>query len=204
MPEPVDLEAFLESRRRLTRTVQFHRADDLAERQEDLQRRTDAAEAAVRAQRTGDAAVERSMDEPDPNAQLRDLDAEWTALAAEWDERGSSVVVEERTKAELSALTRPMRRQYEKDLAKARKAGGDGAHLREQHAEQMLLTQLVECLVEPAFTVEQLTTLRRSSVAGEKAVDQMWNAVVEVCAIPAGPFSRQPSPTPAGDSSAPS
>lgn len=189
-PDGLDLEALLEARRRLTRTVQFRRADDLITRHRELTQQLERARLNPDADRA----------EGEPTAEQAEYLLE--QLAAQWDARGTTVTVEERTRAELMTATKALRRERARAVNAARDMGPDAPAAGEDHAELMLLTQLAECLVTPDLSVAQLQRVYRSSITGQAAVEAMWSMVQEVCEVPVVPSWRRPSDTPAGPPSA--
>jgi len=207
-PQDFDFDALLEKARTLTRPVHFHRVDDLVERHDALARQLALAE------KVPDD--DRGVNEPTPAVLRLQLEA----LAEEWAKRGTPVTVRERTRAQMSDATRELRRAHEATQRDDRKPGDrkvkkptkaqeeaareEQRQANEEHAKDMLFTQMAEALVQPPLTAAQLRTLHESSIVGEQAVDAIWRLVQEVSALPPVPFSPAPSPSPAGQGSAPS
>jgi hypothetical protein len=198
----VDLNDFLDRRRQLTCVVQFQHADDIVERHRALRSAIAAAERAADEETAG-GQVERSMCEEAPAQTLTRLREDLAALEVEWRERGTPVVLEERTRSQFRAATKELRAAQETELQAVLAAGGAGASsLRAEQGEALQHVQIAAALVEPAFTADQLAQLRASSATGEAAVQRLWEALNEVCAVPDVPFSQPSSPTPAGRPSA--
>lgn len=189
-----DLDAFIESRRTLTRPVLFKRADDLTDRARALQRQAERLAA--------NPDAERGIDEPS----AEQIGALLEALDAERAERGTPVTVRETTDRE--------RNDVAVDLIKAQRKA---AKTREDDtpAETVVvdgipleyvvpMRRLALALVEPVFTAAQLWTIYTSSVTGEAAVNAMHDLAEEVRAVPSGPFSPVSSASPSTETSEPS
>lgn len=174
-PTDFDLDAFIESRREVTRSIMFKRADDLAQRMLTLQAQAERLEA--------NPDAERGLDEPSAE-QVQIL---LEQVRAEYDERGTPVTIREITEHEAQKITAKVIRERgeTKDQPEDPDAPSAG--------HQAMLEQISLALVDPPLSAAALWKIYTSSVVGEAAIEEMASMVREAREVPTGPFSRSPS-----------